>query len=381
MIASGGLTKYYPQLDGLRGLAILTVLAGHFLPSKISTTVGEGDSGVVIFFCLSGFLITTILLASLESCDNFAKYLSHFYLRRSLRIFPIYYLTIAVCVAVDYGPVVDNFWRLTTYTVNFTPGLPTINSLGAASHLWSLSVEEQFYWLWPLLIFFFRKRSLLHVVVSVTLIAAAWKYCAASNMLVSIASVDDSLFLYRYLFRSLPSCVDSLGAGAALAIIHFRAASVGKPTKPLFAKHLVFAIAIMFACLTAYRSIVAIDPWYRGSEFFGILYFHSVVLMSLVAIHWGISRGPWWFEAVFSHPFIVYTGKISYGMYIYHVFIAEVMARNVPPSWYGGRFSSIPLTAAVYLVASASYFLLERPLLKMKDRVSPLTRSATAEAT
>jgi peptidoglycan/LPS O-acetylase OafA/YrhL len=68
-------------------------------------------------------------------------------------------------------------------------------------------------------------------------------------------------------------------------------------------------------------------------------------------------------------------------MYIYHVFIAEVMARNVPPSWYGGRFSSIPLTAAVYLVASASYFLLERPLLKMKDRVSPLTRSATAEAT
>src|ERR1700722_19719180 len=91
---------YFPQLDGLRALAVITVMIGHFSSNAtISMLVGYGDTGVVIFFCLSGFLITGILLDLKDGSQSRLAALLVFYARRALRIFPIYYLVIAVAVA------------------------------------------------------------------------------------------------------------------------------------------------------------------------------------------------------------------------------------------------------------------------------------------
>jgi peptidoglycan/LPS O-acetylase OafA/YrhL len=346
---------HYPSLDGLRGLAILTVLIGHFLPPRVSDAVGAGDSGVVLFFCLSGFLITNILLQALRKEPQLWRYLGRFYFRRSLRIFPVYYVALITCVAAGYTPVIDNFWRLASYTATFVPGLALLPSLGGASHLWSLSIEEQFYWLWPLLLFFIR-GSLLAVVLSMVIAIVALKYAVALGVVGTPAA--DDLATYRYLFRSLPSCIDSLGSGALVAILADRSWRS--------ARLLCLAPAIaglLFLSLTAYRMLTPIDSWYRGAEVYGVLYFHSVIAISIVAIVWAINTGPIWFSNIFTQPFLIFTGRISYGMYAYHLLLAEGLSR-----WIGGRFGFLSMFVVTYAVATVSYYVMEQPFLAMKDR-------------
>ena len=102
-------SSYFPQLDGLRGVAILTVLVGHFSPFPLlSNIVGYGDTGVVVFFCLSGFLITNILLGIKRGGRDCLSSLVAFYSRRALRIFPVYYLAIGVAALCGHEPVISN---------------------------------------------------------------------------------------------------------------------------------------------------------------------------------------------------------------------------------------------------------------------------------
>ena len=146
--------KYMPQLDALRAFAVLAVMVHHFLPVDhyIPTDyITLGMLAVRLFFVLSGFLITGILLG--YRSDEPKNALKRFYFRRVLRIFPIYYLTLFVALALQVRSIQQGaFWHL-TYTSNFiAPFHP--EWMGPASHFWTLAVEEQFYFVWPFIMLF-----------------------------------------------------------------------------------------------------------------------------------------------------------------------------------------------------------------------------------
>src|SRR5882672_10627261 len=157
--------QHIKALDGVRGIAILLVILFHY------GYLGCGWIGVQLFFVLSGYLITSILLQ--ERSQSLGAYLKRFYWRRSLRIFPLYYLYLLVLLgtylALKIPPAFSDQWiYLFTYTYNVRQVLPNYDGSQLLIHLWSLSVEEQFYLIWPLLVFVFaahRFRTLLIALV------------------------------------------------------------------------------------------------------------------------------------------------------------------------------------------------------------------------
>jgi len=139
-----------PALDGLRGLAILGVFANHF--GTFPGSQACGWLGICLFFVLSGFLITGILLGQREaialSGSTLWQSLAKFWVRRALRIFPLYYLALALILYFDVPTARDDAWWLVTYTHNFQVSLE--GWTGIYGHFWTLCVEEQFYLIWPI---------------------------------------------------------------------------------------------------------------------------------------------------------------------------------------------------------------------------------------
>jgi peptidoglycan/LPS O-acetylase OafA/YrhL len=164
-------SPHWTQLDGLRGLAVIAVVAHHYAEHFWHSSGGGpvALAAVRLFFVLSGFLITGILLRSKEEIDRgrqtMAGALRIFYLRRALRIFPLYYLTIAIGVAANLPPAREILPWLCAYLVNVRVER-TGEWVEVFSHFWTLSVEEQFYLFWPLLIFCVRRRHLPAVIVA-----------------------------------------------------------------------------------------------------------------------------------------------------------------------------------------------------------------------
>ncbi|WP_157807030.1 acyltransferase family protein [Algoriphagus formosus] len=159
--------KYNPHLDGLRALAFILV----FLYHTESSIFPFGWIGVDLFFVLSGFLITRILISSLDSNISLKKYLKVFYTRRILRIFPLYYLTVIFFIIVF--PFLSQFFQTSTnhngladdliwfiiYFQNFIIGFRgEYFNPGFLNHFWTLSIEEHFYLFWPFILYFFRKK-------------------------------------------------------------------------------------------------------------------------------------------------------------------------------------------------------------------------------
>jgi peptidoglycan/LPS O-acetylase OafA/YrhL len=139
---------YMPQLDGLRALAVVFVLIHHFYP-ELPNLLGLdfGAYGVKLFFVLSGFLITGILLAMRSKLDRGKMTAAHafrqFYARRTLRIFPVYYLVLLLALLAGNADVAEGFWWYVTYTSNIYFGIEN-DFTETTAHLWMLSVEEQF---------------------------------------------------------------------------------------------------------------------------------------------------------------------------------------------------------------------------------------------
>lgn len=152
-----------PQLDTLRAIAVMLVIMEHWFHGLLPDFINPGLTGVSIFFVLSGFLITRILLKMREDYNQ-KKYslkpsLYKFYIRRSLRIFPIYYLVIITCLIFGFSNFQQEWIYYVTYTVNLVQW-PFI-----ASHLWTLSVEEQFYTFWPLIVLCVNKKRLVYIIL------------------------------------------------------------------------------------------------------------------------------------------------------------------------------------------------------------------------
>ena len=191
-----------PQLDGLRGAAFFAIAAAHWLPIFSQLTFPLGWMSMMTFYALSGFLITGILLRARGR--ELKHTLRVFYIRRILRIFPLYYAVVLVGLLCGMPRFVDNGPWLLTYTFNMHE-FAQQHWLGAVSHLWTLSVEEQFYLAWPWVILLLPERHLMRALITVFCIAPVFRF--------SVYWLWPDAVMVGLL---APSCLDALG----LSLIH-----------------------------------------------------------------------------------------------------------------------------------------------------------------
>jgi peptidoglycan/LPS O-acetylase OafA/YrhL len=383
------LRHYIPALDGVRGLAILVVMLCHFVwvvsdvgqggvaaPDKVSKLGVEllktGRYGVDLFFVLSGFLITGILLDS----KNDSHYFRNFYARRTLRIFPLYYAVLAIVFVVmplfvtwsaAEQQAVDSQWWLWTYLGNiknsfWSPDFFQQERLWLG-HLWSLAIEEQFYLVWPAVILLLSRT-------------AAIRLCAA--MIVGAFLVRLGFMLIwpgeRGLFVALYftfSKLDTLALGAFFA---FAARSErGLSSFGRIAPWAFLCTGLMLAplVLLKYNKESMFGAFAESSKLAIICFFCGSLLV--MAVH---SNGRGLVGWLFTTAFMRFLGKYSYGIYIFHELLAPLFngplgIRSLSPKLGGSWHLALAVHMALAFVitiglAMVSWNLLEKHMLKLK---------------
>ena len=340
-----------PQLDGLRTLAVSAVLAQHYHLFEWSA-----GYGVHLFFVLSGFLITGILLGERRNVDELGiarpRAFRQFYIRRSLRIFPLYYFVVLpgillnVTYARQYAP-----WLL-TYTINWKMAAQGWY-IDNFSHFWSLAIEEQYYLVWPWLILLLPRRWLGRTAIAAIIAAPAFRFL----VLQSATSSDANALMSAYI--ATPTALDSLGAGSLLAIL----TSTERGSEWL-GKWMRFAIplaGLALVCLFQFGT--------HGRA-------HSIFLDTAVAIFfsWLIYKASRGFSGIFGKILslapIVYLGRISYGIYVYHPLIPAVLAKvahRLGIQLPAGKWISAIMYAVLTIgAATISWYVLERPMNQLK---------------
>lgn len=335
---------YRPQLDSLRAFAVGIVLIHHFLPVERiipADYITLGFSGVRLFFVLSGFLITGILLRARGNEHAFRR----FYFRRILRIFPIYYLTLAIGFAVSPPLRAEGWWML-TYTSNF---IFPFRSLEPASHFWTLAVEEQFYLIWPFLILLLPYRHLLKLMIVTIALALAFRLFAASIGQYELGGV--------WLF----GCLDSLGLGGLLAYIQHD--SKLRLREEVFLRGCLITGGIITSALTVLY-VMKVGATLRAVCLcFGVSLIFAVVISR--ASHGMRGR----IKAIMEFAPVVYVGRISYGLYVYHYFMPKITkAIWGPPAGVRGVLTSVCIaTFFTFAAAILSWHLIEKPISRLKE--------------
>jgi peptidoglycan/LPS O-acetylase OafA/YrhL len=327
-----------------------------------------GLASVRLFFVLSGFLITGILLRARADAEAAGgtrpQILRAFYARRFLRIFPAYYAVLLLAVAVGLPLVRETLgWHL-AYLSNFyayQAGWPR-SYLG---HLWSLSVEEQFYLAWPALVLFTPARRLPVVVLTVICLAPP------SRVLFAVLCPDP--------WRAgviTTSCLDTLGAGALLALAWEAGPAAGALRRRLRRVSLALGLALLAALLAS--QLLGGDRTFR---------FAGKDLAYAMIFLWVVDRAAEGFGGVARHLLearpIVYLGGISYGIYLYHEFVpalmrvaGESLGVSLPFPHAMGVVRLLAVIAVTVPVAALSWHLFEKPLNGLKSRFPYVPREA-----
>jgi peptidoglycan/LPS O-acetylase OafA/YrhL len=344
------------ELDALRGVAILMVLVYHteFALGFAPTTTNRMALGVDLFFVLSGFLITEILLRRTQS----GGFLLRFYARRALRIWPAYYLLVLfvwLFGAPLFGAPLCG--RTLVHYLTFTQNVPFAPSQlafhPALRSTWSLAVEEQFYLLWPPLTVWLRRRAL-----AIPL---------AGIMLLAVISRAEGRQLNQLVTRG-----DALALGALVAVACARSAQ-GAPGRPgmvgalagtevtVLAGTLGFHLARR---LTFVRSLTSGIP---AMTIYSVdVFCFNLAAACLIGLCYCRTGHPW--LAPLRWRPLGYLGQISYGLFLYHRPIYRIVERSVGPEGYAS-LEVIPfLYATSFLAAVVSWHLLEQPILRFKDR-------------
>lgn len=382
---------HLPGLDGVRGLAILMVLVVHFIGGATAYTSVErlivkassyGVLGVDLFFVLSGFLITGLLIRA----KGRPHYFRNFYARRTLRIFPLYYGVLVVIFLVlprvtTLSPLLSEaaqhqLW-LWTYTSNFyIAAISSWGSLTYVNHFWSLAVEEHFYLLWPLVVFLVTRPTLervcLAVIVGGLLLRLGLSASGMSELSISVLT---------------PCRIDALCVGGLLAAVAHR----DDGPRPLVTRALpaaaVLAGIIIVVSAWCAMSDIAVAPLHQVRNTLYAFFFGTVVLLSLRPASDRLG-------ALFHHDALRFLGKYSYGLYVYHAILlwyfteARVEARLDALVGSHGLAMALVAVAGTGLsigVSVLSYHLFEKHLLAFKRffetaEPRPHTRTAASGA-
>jgi peptidoglycan/LPS O-acetylase OafA/YrhL len=367
---------HMPALDGVRGLAVVMVLVLHFVGGPepvgaLETGIGlfakYGSYGVELFFVLSGFLITGILLDARDK----GGYFRNFYMRRLLRIFPLYYAVLVVLfglvplVPTLQGPVLDflrerQLWAW-LYGVNIYVGMHGEWALPYIDHFWSLSVEEHFYLVWPLVVWWLGPRPRRLLVASLALSLGAM----LARLVGSIAGLSTWTTYVLTPFR-----LDGLAFGAFLAVLVRQPGGLDAIRKHLPRLSAVagtlLAVTYVWTLAVSRESMRVVLP-IRASLI--LLLLAALLLWTVLAP--ADSR----LSRLFRNRSLGFMGTYSYGIYVYHHFVSYYLVTHgtdlVLTRIVGWHFGAVLLQSAFgvalsTVVAYGSYHLLEKRFLTLK---------------
>lgn len=366
------LSSRLPSLDGWRAFSIMIVLGWHTVHAsgfpqqqeKLFGSLFDGHLGVRFFFVISGFLITWLMLQ--EEKKTGTVNLRSFYIRRSLRILPVYGAFLVVLAALQYfTPFHQNHLAWignTTFTTNF------LNDGHTTSHLWSLAVEEQFYLLWPAIFVFFRPQAkwgrMLGLFAFTILVAVANRFIWGRS---PQSPVLQSLFSEWSFFNN----VDSLCLGCVLAVLLMRQQQVVRSlmlARPL----LVLALGVGLVLLPNGINWVLtqhILPALPAKAFWAVHFLLGRTLQSVgfaVLLMQSIMAPRWGFYRLLNTSAVCQLGVLSYSLYIWQqLFCTKEEVFGLSNAWWMSHpFWLIPAAAAAVI----SYYGLERPLLNLRHR-------------
>lgn len=362
---------YFENLDALRFLAAFSVLVFHFFadlkalyPSiELSKTfkianvfANKGSLGVNFFFVLSGFLITYLILHERKYAGFFSY--KKFLIRRTLRIWPLYFIVILIGFVLfpliwDWYETAHNPWMYVFFLANFDEIIHGLNdSINFLTSPWSVAVEEQFYLVWGLAMFqvlHFKSAKPLHLVAGLYIL----------SLVFVIMNVDNERVIYYHTL----SVMQDLLMGCFIGISLFEGRRWLEKLKGL-KKHWVVLIYIAGIGLCVAKNKIFFDQLVVFERFFLSAFFAFVILDQIRGEHSFFKFGK---IKVFN-----YLGKISYGLYMYHLIVMYLAVLWID-SWEVQSFNLIFVyfgiaVAGTISIASISYYLIERPLLKLKKK-------------
>lgn len=362
--------QYYRQLDGIRAVAALMVMYMHFVVAfksdsaiyqAIAKYASFGQTGVSIFFVLSGFLITRILMATKGS----ARFFSDFYIRRALRIFPLYYLflflfyfLVPLLQNIPIAPAGKQFYAW-VYLQNFAM---TFNwDAVVPSHYWSLAVEEHFYFLWPCLVYFFNKKGIKIAIAGILIIA----------FICRLVLINKGFEVFYFTFTRM----DELAMGALLAVWELEGKLKGNAKKFIVGLVLVLLPAIVLWVKVTGQAMVVVQ----------VVKYNLLSLSCFCLVGYVIAlQGTSWVSRILTSRFFQFSGKISYGLYVYHPLCFFLIQSYFKPTIPVPVFFMISF-GITYLVAAVSFYLFEAKFIALKkyfehDRLSsrlPTSKPAT----
>ena len=363
---------HIPALDGVRGVAVTMVVLVHFFNGfepvneferLVSQVAGHGALGVDLFFVLSGFLITGILIGSKQR----PHYFKNFYMRRLLRIFPLYYGVLVVIflglrwLPFAAGPsmdkMVENQWWAWGYGINLLVAKAGVWTPPYISHFWSLAVEEHFYLVWPLLVFYLSDRGLR---------LTCWGLIVASTALSVFLEIQHVNELAIYTLT--PCRLNGLCSGGLLAVYVRQ--------RPLTGRHawILLGITVMVKALIILVNHFDPDMHAVLDPFRSLTWTTGFLALVLGAV---TAPADSWLGRFLTWRAMVSLGKYSYGMYVFHHFlstwgrdhgwldlIAEALSNHTVGLFaYGGGGFVLSV-----LIAMISYHAFEKHFLKLKVR-------------
>ncbi len=360
---------YFTQLDGLRFLAVALVLLDHWLAERNPLPLGH--LGVTMFFVLSGFLITRILIQSKLKDDKLGR--SHwfsvkqFIIRRSIRIFPIYFLSIFVLYWLDVPPVRDTILWCISYSTNLYIAVNQ-HWMGTIDHLWSLAVEEQYYLVFPYLILFLPARNYLNLLCSMIALSIGFRL---------FFYFQHSPWLVQYVL--MPTALDCFGLGGLMAYYYtFKKDEVFSTfanTKWLILSFVCYAVCVALIIYQQNQSH-QIDNFGKLviERFLGASFCFFLIAKAVVGYGGAI-------KCFFENAISQYLGRISYGIYLYHNFVYNFyhtpqssivlrglhkIQRIIPDFTQNIGFEFLYYLIVTVVLASISWYLIEKPINHLK---------------
>lgn len=342
--------KYVPALDGLRGLAILMVITHHQL---IPLSLSGGFLGVDLFFVLSGFLITTLLVKEFDATQAIS--LQNFYLRRVLRLGPALVLYLIASLVVTYYLHPADFTRelrlvgfALAYSTNWRMAFGWDMSLDPTAIIWSLSIEEQFYLVWPLL-----------------LLACLSLRLKRMQLIIGLVVVIATISLHRRqmwaegaelnrLYYGTDTRADAPLMGCLLALIPH-------PTYTLPVQRALKFAAVAASCVLVYLVITVhfTDTFlYRGG-------YTGIALLSGIVTLTAALQSTGWFVKVLEWQPLRFFGRISYGLYLWHWLLLQTTTFYF---WVGPFWDPWARCFAAIVISALSFYLIETRFNRLKTR-------------